>query len=241
MSQMSAVLDELEVSIGRRLIISRDLLPDLRAIVDDLSAPGRLDAILRSILDQPTKLERIAQNSYTHENGFDALTLLMSDKPPYTLRLHIWWPDHRSLHAEHIHNHSWDFSSAILVGAYRFQIFEVATLGHELHHYRCGFPAIGQGYKMEYLGRARVNCTFNGVMVAGGAYSLSHDTLHRVAGVPGRLTATIFLHGPFVRRTSSVFSDRLIANPARVAKTPFQTKELARTLEKYTGLNAARL
>jgi hypothetical protein len=95
MSQMSAVLDELEVSIGRRLIISRDLLPDLRAIVDDLSAPGRLDAILRSILDQPTKLERIAQNSYTHENGFDALTLLMSDKPPLSLSetyaLKYWW------------------------------------------------------------------------------------------------------------------------------------------------------
>jgi hypothetical protein len=238
MSEMNTVLDELEASTGRRLTASHDLLPSLRAIVDDLSVPGRLNAVLQSVLNQPAQLDRIAQKSYTHENGFDALTLVMSDKPPYTLRLHIWWPDHRSLYAEHIHNHSWDFSSAILVGAYRFQTFEVAVLGHELHRYRCGFPATGEGYKLEYLGRARVNCTFDGVMVAGGAYSLSHDTLHKVANMPGRLTATIFIHGPFVRTTSSVFSNRLIANPGRVAKTPFQTEELARKLEAV--LDAAR-
>jgi hypothetical protein len=233
---MEAMLDHLKVSIGRRLTTSHDLLASLREIVNGLSVPGKLGAVLRSILVEPAQLQRIAENSYTHQNGFDVLTLLMPDRWPYTLRLHIWWPDHGPQQAEHIHNHAWDFSSAILVGGYRLQIFETATGGHELHRYRCSFPDSGPGYKMDYLGMARVNCTFDGVMMAGAAYSLSHETLHRAVNMPGRLTATIFVRGPFIRSTSSVFSSRLLSNPGCVAKTPFRSAELTEKLTRYLAL-----
>ncbi len=164
---MYSTLDELHALISERLHNSFSPIRDMRILVDDLSIPGRIQVLINAILSNEVQLREIASKSYTHNNGFDKITLLTSAHPSYTLRLHIWWPDQFLTNSEHIHNHSWDFSSSLLTGAYYFQTFEVSDMGDQLYHYRCGFPVKGMGYKMDYLGISRVSQRFDCVMLAG--------------------------------------------------------------------------
>ncbi len=230
---MYSTMRELQALTDERLAGIADPFVEMRQLVADLGVKGQITALLSSILAQGAQLDRIASNSYTHSNGFDVLTLLSSDSPSYKIRLHVWWPDHISQTSEHIHDHSWNFSSMILTGNYRFQIFDVSREGAETYHYRCGFPKEGIGYRIDPLGKSRVRCCFDSIMQEGSAYSLSYDTLHRITNVPGSLTSTLLLHGPFIRRTSRLFSAAPIINPGQVPKNPFNAEELAERLRAY--------
>ena len=225
-------LKQLEGFITERLANAGDTFQETHSIVSEIGIPRKIHSLLKSVLSDPSEVEKIASNSHTHHNGFDKFTLISSAEPEYKLRLHIWWPGHRPESGEHIHDHSWNFSSAILTGGYRFQLFNLSQEGEELFHYRCGFPDEGIGYKVKLLGRARAKCQFSCDLSSGCAYSLQYTTLHRINNSE-KLTSTITLHQNFIRRTSNLLSAEPLATEGDIISVPFKPDAFRGKIERY--------
>jgi hypothetical protein len=214
-----------------------------REIVNVLNTKEQIAHLIKAILVDTEYLQKVASRSYTHSNGFDKFVLMTSDKPQYKLRLHIWWKDKDFLPQEHIHNHSWNFSSALITGAFRFQTYQVENNGFEVYHYECGFPKeVEKGqevqnsdmsYRMQYLGTSILNNVFDTTLSAGNSYSLSHNVLHRITSIPGQVTSTLVLHSQFIRSTSDLFSCQPISNPEEVTVCKFKMAELIDKFEQY--------
>lgn len=77
----------------RRCQGANDQAAQMYAAVTALGAPRTLNNLLTEILSDPTQVQRIADASYEHRNGFDRYVLGSLDG--WKLRLHVWWPDHR--------------------------------------------------------------------------------------------------------------------------------------------------
>src|SRR5690348_12511658 len=112
-----------------------DLLhPSRLASIGTADDPEQLDSIrawlhrtdpgglVSDVIDAATRdeqlLTHVAEHTIEHVNGFDRITLVDA-LPRCRLRLHIWWPERRGT-PEDIHNHAWDFGSALLCGQLRF-------------------------------------------------------------------------------------------------------------------------
>lgn len=214
-----------------------------REIVVELSVKASITSLIREILSNRGWLQKIANRSYTHNNGFDKFVLLSSEKPPFKLRLHIWWNDGSLVCKENIHDHSWDFCSALVSGTMRFQIFQPDDAGTDFFHYDCGFPKTirtGQeirmsdsGYKFNFLGKAKLTCVFDTNLSTGNAYFLSHDLLHRVMKTPGATTSTIMLHGKFLRKNSNLYVRDTINDADYSTVSKFRVDEVVEKLENY--------
>ncbi|WP_433269263.1 hypothetical protein ACQPZF_06460 [Actinosynnema sp. CS-041913] len=57
----------------------------------------------------------LPDRAYRHPNGF--LKIVLIAEVEFQLRLHVWRPEPDSpVATENVHNHRWDFASAVLVG-----------------------------------------------------------------------------------------------------------------------------
>ncbi|MCW3093386.1 MAG: hypothetical protein JWP81_4455 [Ferruginibacter sp.] len=229
---MDETLQRVKVHLDRKLHKNAGDSFGMLHVVQQISGEGFIPDILDSLLRHEEDLISVAANSYTHNNGFDKITLLSSSKPSYKLRLHIWWPGSTYMN-EHIHNHSWDFSSAILTGAFRFQLFENSHHGLLLHKYLCAFPDEGVGYKMTYLGKFYLKCIFDSQFSKGNAYTLSHHVFHKIVNQEDQTTSTIILHGEFINDTSFLFSEKLIQQPHNIESVPFSPEKLYSKIKDY--------
>jgi len=236
-------LRQLGEFIESHFINNQSSIEKSREIVTALNTKEQIVHLIKKILTDKEYLQKIASRSYAHSNGFDKFVLLISDKPQYKLRLHVWWEDKAFLTPEHIHNHSWDFSSALITGAFRFQEYQVKDDGFEVYHYECGFPKEiekGQeiqnsdmGYRMRYLGISTLSNIFDTTLSAGSSYSLSQDVLHQITNIPGEITSTIVLHGQFLRSSSDLFSCQAINKSESITVHKFEVTELISKFEKY--------
>lgn len=212
-------------------------------IVNSLGQSKEIKRVVHDILNNDKHLRKVASRSYRHSNGFDKFVLIISTDPPYKLRLHIWWENEDIVSSEHIHNHSWDFSSALVTGAFRFQTYEPGRNGLHLYKYECKFPKPiekGQeikdsdaGYKMCYLGKSELVNIFDTIFSKGDSYSLSQNVLHRITNIPKTLTSTVVLHGKFLRNSSDLFAQELLDGSKTTAVSQFTVAELVARLEKY--------
>lgn len=236
-------LDQLKELIKDNLQSEEPSVALMQSIVSMLGTNKQISILLRALLEDIPKLHQVAARSYTHKNGFDKIVLLVSEQPQYKLRLHIWWPDYATENLEHIHDHSWNFSSAIITGAFRFQTYQMSEMGFDLYHYKCEFPKLIKkgdelrnsdlGYRMRYLGVSKLVNTFDSFMLAGNSYSLSKDVLHRITNIPEKLTSTILLHGAFLESSSNLFSTRSIDDVEHVSVDKFEVSKLIHKIEKY--------
>src|SRR5215213_3610947 len=153
---MYSNLCELEAHL--REVFTRDgaVGADARAILESLKGRGQLCTLLKSLLGDERRLESVAARSYSHSNNFDKIVLSDAKSPAYKVRLHIWWPDDKPAKVEHVHNHAWDFATAIVTGGYMTQIFQRCDDGAEWHEYRYQLPKSSDEdtYWLEYLGTA---------------------------------------------------------------------------------------
>lgn len=240
---MRQSIDDLRQLIEKRCGNSELTIEESKRIVDSLSSHEQIIALIQNTISNKNHLERIASRSYTHSNGFDKFVLLTSDNPQYKLRLHIWWPDVETSFDEHIHNHSWNFSSAVITGALRFFAYDSQNGEIIVNRYECGFPedlSKGQeidrsdiGYRMRYIGNTSLSQSFSVTLAAGSSYSLFHNTLHKVANSVDALTSTIVLHGDFLRNTSDLYSNQGESEPKSTNAKKFTPSEVVKKFEKY--------
>jgi hypothetical protein len=174
-----------------------------RQVVKRLSR--RVPDILQLLLDDRAAMNDCIECSYQHRNGFDKIVLFSSDAPAYKLRLHVWWPTTGD-GGEDIHNHRWDFSTAILAGGYVFQQFAPFHGGASFQHYRYSRGIAENAFSMQYIDDAPLLAIFDCRVSAGDSYFLHRDILHRVVKDPDTLTITLMCQGPACRDDTDVYT-----------------------------------
>ena len=158
--------------------------------------------------------------------------LLDAGDDQHKVRLHIWWPDDRV--PEQIHNHAWDFSSTVLTGALRFQIYQTAPEGEAKLRYRSMPPQRDRtGYRMRQMGSATLVCAFDALLREGTIYTLNHQVFHRVANANDGVTGTIIIHGPFLREYSDIMADEPIDQQQEIRVHHFTIPELRSRVEAF--------
>jgi hypothetical protein len=230
---MFTSLKEIERWIKQRLTDENHMLSSMREVVGQLCNRNQLKSLLTALLNDEEKLCQSSLYSYKHSNGFDRIIILSPDDLSLALRLHIWWPDEQNDDCVHVHNHPWDFSAQVITGAYRFQTFDISSIGDNMFAYQCiSINRVG-GCAMKYLGRSKMGCTFDGVLAKGSIYALPKETLHCITNIRGTLTSTLLLHGPVAGDRTQLYSKDSISNEITPYISPFGKYELVRRLERY--------
>src|SRR6266568_8411973 len=227
---MYSNISELKESLSQVLVHRDGCMPQAREILNVLGQKLQVAILLRAVLDDPSLEKEIASQSYTHSNGFDKIVLLDSKEPEYKVRFHVWWPSKSTVYVEDVHNHIWDFSSAVLTGAFRFQIFQTDDHGTLMYHYR-KTTLQGGGHSMYYIGTSSLSCTFDGFIPAGCSYTLTRDVFHRVISVSDQVTSTILIQGAVVKNASDIFTDQ--SDHEALPIRPFERSELRQKIQEY--------
>jgi hypothetical protein len=182
------------------------------ALVDDPFAyhAAEVAALLDDVIADGNAVARVARQSYFHENGFLKI-VLQRGQDGRALRLHLWSGREESRGT--IHNHCWDFTSHILVGALGFEEYVAdATAALRRYHFqytrsedlRSGVRPCGQG---------ALRLVREGQRHATDAYHMEAPTLHRTWGVTGEPTVSVIVQGPRRQPYADVYTDNS-AGPA---------------------------
>lgn len=172
---------------------------------------GGIRLVLEAILADAALAEKVAAGSYSHVNGFDKISLWRWSNAA-KCRLHIWW--NRFPYSEEIHNHRWDFASAILTGSLHSRFFSPSAgtswtpteCRTEVDHYAFE-PASDPCGLIQTLEMS---------LSTGDSYALHHDQLHSVHTEVGRPTITAVITAPPLRQTSTVLRRNGFERPSLI-------------------------
>lgn len=188
-----------------------------------LSRPRRLASLLDALIADEAAVRRVAESSYRHPLGFDKY-VLWCRHPAGRIRMHVWWPDSER-GEEHLHNHRFTFSSAVVAGLVRSELFVERAEGSPYTRFIDSTPLQADAWRLRAAGSATVVPSAILEVAAGSAYSQAAETFHRVE-VEGGLAVTIFLEGVVSRSHSEVLIRTGQYPPAALPRTSFTHHEL---------------
>lgn len=166
-----------------------------------------IKSVLSKIIDSNELLSQIAENSYSHENGFDKIVLCSQNG--LKLRLHCWLQS-RIDYTENIHNHRWDFCSYIISGSYISQVYVPSLFGEFKNEYFY-LPRLNkEEYYLKLVGNKKLMLEEEINYKTGDFTFCSKETLHRVITNKKEDTITLFLQGDTEKEASNVYSENLI-------------------------------
>jgi hypothetical protein len=204
-----------------------------RALVQWLSEPEQALALLRQVLADAALLGEVAARSYRHVNLFDKIVLVGNNKPQgYRLTLHLWTPPYTQEEngAELIHEHRFNFWSAILLGTMSSENYEKANCGRPYRRYRYT-PEAARSLAFcdfyEFCGNTTLNVIAPGKKTAGESYYLAAPRIHRIVLPQDTTTCSMVLRGPRQREYSYVYNSTYPANDTRITNKMFSENELA--------------
>lgn len=175
----------------------QDASPALSDLLHQQFSNAQLCHLLGVIIADPTTLADVSQRSYQHGNGFLKVVLL---ERGYKLRLHIWFAGQSC--EENIHDHRWSFSSLILAGKLRSEIWQDAAQGQALQEfiYTAAQPGTAP-FKV-----AKGTSTLHPVNVqchqAGQSYVMPKGKLHRIVNPGNQLVASMMCSAPTEQGTT---------------------------------------
>lgn len=207
------------------------------ALIDWLSQTTRLRSILLNIVNTPSLLAEVACRSYRHVNHFDKMVLIGNDSQDgYRLTLHCWDPPYskKELADELIHDHRFDFWSAIIVGTLVSDNFEEGDVGHAYRKYR--YIPERRGVKFndfyEYRGETCLRRMPQSRLESGSSYSIVGPKIHQVILPMTSMTCTLVLRGPRLRSYANIYNTTYPADNTEFDNSMFSTEKLAGTLNK---------
>jgi predicted metal-dependent enzyme (double-stranded beta helix superfamily) len=209
--------------------------------IQQIISPNSLTELFDEFIDSTKSAIHHHTDSYTHDNGFDKIVLFQDNETKMKMRLHIWHPSiipNTKRARQNVHNHRWDFSSAVLTGhannvSYRFA--EDGEDGEEFYHYRYYARGSKEHYEVEQREKARLVCTENQRFVKGEIYSVNAELLHRVDTPNEILVATLIItHENVGWVTNDLLSESSIGFERTVLPSPAMTRE--EIVEKITDL-----
>jgi hypothetical protein len=192
---------------------------EYRALIEALGQRDEVTLLIQSILSNPALLAIVAGRSYPHVNKFDKIVLVGSNEPQaYRLTLHLWQPPYSEgvLRQEMIHDHRFNFWSAIVTGTLSSEIFEKddASLAQNANlkvyrQYRY-VPEATRGLNFQdfYEFQGCVNLLSTGMREdrAGASYYLDARTIHRIILPRKAITCSLVLRGPRLKGYSRVYN-----------------------------------
>jgi hypothetical protein len=194
-------------------------------------ARSRARSLLLALMDDAEQLSRIAARSCFHDNRFYKLPVLTGPNDSFELRLHVW---QRVLEASEaseidIHDHRWDFSTAILNGAYLSRTFAEDRQGLFVHRQKCWTSNGEDHYRVDAEGEGFARVLTESVYSRGDRYSAASDVRHRVLPLEP-MTVTLVVQGRSKRAWCSVWttSPAKLDRPRRALQRP--TAERVRSL-----------
>ena len=154
--------------------------------------------------------EQILNKSFYHPLGFDKFILL--EGKTFSLRLHNFKPMLEGQPSEHVHNHKWEFASAILFGSFVSEVYKEADLGIPVRKYRT-LPTGTVFDKETYLQIDRRDLN-----AAGTQYYMTTDVLHSVTDIAPEGAVSVIAKGltDESAHTTVFLEDEL--DPAKEAK-----------------------
>jgi hypothetical protein len=193
--------------------------------------------MVHALLRDAPRLELAAQGSYFHKLGFAKIVLARNLSRGSTVRLHVWWPDRKpDIERDkllRVHSHRWDFTSRVLHGSLKSELYFPADSGVPVLAYACHPPLGGNFHRMELLGRLLLRTPGPVTYSSGDVYALSHDVMHRVVTVPSSLTATLVLRNATRQKASIVCSSRPIVDPEHIELEKLDVQGVRSVLDKF--------
>lgn len=215
-----------------------------QAVADELARlvrPENLSAMFDEFVEATRSAVHHHTDSYAHDNGFDKIVLFQDSETRMKMRLHLWYPliiPNTKRPRQNVHNHRWDFSSAVLIGSaenlsYRFA--QQGETGEEFFHYRYYARGSKEHYEVEERGKTMLICTSTQQVAKGDVYSVENETLHRVDVLDGQLVATLVItHENVGWVTNDLLSERSIGFNRNTLSSPAMTQR--EIIEKVENL-----
>jgi hypothetical protein len=177
----------------------------------------------------------VPDGAYRHPNGF--LKIVLATGPEFQLRLHVWRPTPEyPPPTENVHNHRWDFASAVLAGGYRFQEYVHDARGDDFRAFRYGGHRGTSSYALTPAGDARLKCVFDADLSPGSSYLLTSDVLHRVVGPADRTTVSLILQGPHKHAPVEVYAQEELKSGDELTLDPLPPDQVAVELDRVLDL-----
>jgi hypothetical protein len=198
-------------------------VPAVPRVLRELATAPNLQAMLSLMIKNRAWSAAVAARSYRHVLGFDKYVLLKFGSGGQ-LRLHVWRPDRRRIE-EHVHNHRFAFSSAVVLGELRNHLYRAAPDGEALLQLREVSRVEDPGWCFQDVGTARVRHQLTAGLTAGCSYAMAADLLHRTEAT-GDYTITLVLQHRVVRDWSYVFVPLTAGRFQTATRTGFTHAEL---------------
>lgn len=190
--------------------------------------------MIESVCASDESLARCARGSVAHPLGFDKFTLLST--PSYQLKLHVWWPDASSRPVEDIHNHRFDFASAVVVGFLQSEVFRMAPTGAPVVRYS-ETNDVDQGrYGFVEDGFAHIGLSQRHSIGPRSVYFTTADVLHRVFTPARDVTATLFLKLSPVRCETTVLVDPALPKRSCRVRQVYSSADVAARFHEFLRL-----
>jgi mannose-6-phosphate isomerase-like protein (cupin superfamily) len=186
----------------------------LASIITELSHPDSLRLLISQLLCDGPALARVQAWSYYHHNGFRKLVLLQN--AAFKLRLHLW--EVRSeRHHENIHDHRWNFASALLAGRFQTVIWEEDAEGPEVR-LDCTYTPAREGsvYSVRENGQVRLRPQRTHTLQKGDIYYMPASTLHQVTDLGEGVTRTLMLTATPVLDDCKLYAEHSIPEADKV-------------------------
>ncbi|WP_093589068.1 hypothetical protein [Streptomyces griseoaurantiacus] len=212
--------------------------------LDELCSHMPADSLIEMLLDRaserPAEVAECARRSYHHALGCEKI-MLMVGSGSSTLRVHVWRPSDVPTHAaEHVHNHRFEFASAVLCGSMTMEVFSLDPSGGSMEAYAESIGEDGETWVMRPHGSERLRKTMHMRLAAGTLYQMDAGSLHRTANGSSVCTVTLFLEawaGPGRPRTD-VYSRVGAGAPSEFRRSPMRPDEYLVTLAGVRSLLA---
>jgi hypothetical protein len=213
-------LDECLKNGNNEILVSANII---------LARPDNLAALIKMICSNPERLAKTVEASYHHENGFHKIVLLTGKY--FKLRLHHFGAT-TMIPMENIHDHRWCFSSTILSGELKMDLFTVvskATETEELYHFKYDSKKINGQYQTQFISQAHLKIIESRSYQPGDTYLMMPHELHRIRSTPGQESVTMILTGKPVNRKCNLYSKRMILE-AEKQTIQYKTEVLTKML-----------
>lgn len=210
----------------------REASPSATEFLLSIADPPTVRDLIDEIRREDELAEEIAAESYPHLLGFDKY-VLASCRHGH-LRMHVWWPA-QSRTSEDIHDHRFAFSSVVVTGRLRTELYEQHPDGEPLirfdEHSRPG----AHEWMFRRASPTGLRCAFEADLPPGSTYSQAAEIPHRVRAGNG-LAVTIILQGRLVRSVSSVYLGPGRSKPRAQPRLIFSTAHLRDRFERLRDL-----
>lgn len=217
-------------TFGRLAVLSpSEKRSAVAAALREIARPAHVREMLGEFIEDVQATPWYESDSYTHDNGFDKIVLFEDQTTKMKMRLHIW---HEHVATEprprqNVHNHRWDFASAVLIGSVEHVAYRFATdgeTGESFYHYRYYARGSKEHYDLESLGASHLIFLERLEVHAGEVYSVDNDILHRVDVGPGAAATLVITHENVSWVTNDLLSERHFGDGAVRLPSPAFTK-----------------